>query len=200
MGLKEYGMAIATDLTYILNMIIADIWLRVQGKTEFECMIFFYDESTFNCAEICTFLRIGVPGMFMLCFEWWAFELLAIFTGYLGVKALAAEVVIINIITFIFMLPLGISYAASALTGKYLGMRKIKSAKKQAGMTIFVNIVLTSIIVLLIGLYQRQVAELFTTEPDVVAIIESVMWVLLIYIWFDTIHGVQSGIIRGLGK
>lgn len=24
------------------------------------------------------------------------------------------------------------------------------------------------------------------------------MWVLLIYIWFDTIHGVQSGIIRGL--
>lgn len=25
------------------------------------------------------------------------------------------------------------------------------------------------------------------------------IWVLLIYIWFDTIHGVQSGIIRGLG-
>jgi len=25
------------------------------------------------------------------------------------------------------------------------------------------------------------------------------LWVLLIYIWFDTIHGVQSGIIRGLG-
>jgi len=24
--------------------------------------------------------------------------------------------------------------------------------------------------------------------------------VLLIYIWFDTIHGVQSGIIRGLGR
>ena len=200
MGLAEYGMAIATDITYILNMIIADIWLRIQRNTEFEQMIFFYDSSTFNCAEVCTYLRIGVPGMFMLCFEWWAFELLAIFTGYLGVKALAAEVVIINIITFIFMLPLGISYAASALTGKYLGMRKIKSAKKQALMTIFVNVVLTSIIVLLLGLYQHNVAELFTTEPDVVAIIESVMWVLLIYIWFDTIHGVQSGIIRGLGR
>ena len=26
------------------------------------------------------------------------------------------------------------------------------------------------------------------------------MWCLLIYIWFDTIHGVQSGIIRGLGR
>ena len=26
------------------------------------------------------------------------------------------------------------------------------------------------------------------------------MWILLIYIWFDTIHGVQAGIIRGLGR
>jgi MATE family multidrug resistance protein len=26
------------------------------------------------------------------------------------------------------------------------------------------------------------------------------MWILLIYVWFDTIHGVQAGIIRGLGR
>jgi len=57
----------------------------------------------------------------MLCFEWWAFELLAIFSGYLGVIALAAEVVIINLVTFIFMLPLGISYAASSLVGNAIG-------------------------------------------------------------------------------
>ena len=130
LGMKEFGMAIATDLTYILNMIIADIWIRARKNIEFKDMVFFYDKTTFECDKIGVYLRIGIPGMFMLCFEWWAFELLAIFTGYLGVKALAAEVVIINMITFIFMLPLGISYAASAFTGKYLGMRKIKSAKK----------------------------------------------------------------------
>jgi len=67
--------------------------------------------------------------MLMLCFEWWAFELLAIFTGLLGVKDLAAEVVIINIVSFIFMLPLGISYAASALVGNKLGEGKVKEAK-----------------------------------------------------------------------
>ena len=67
--------------------------------------------------------------MLMLCFEWWAFELLAIFTGLLGVNELAAEVVIINMVSFIFMLPLGISYSASALTGNYLGEGKIDLAK-----------------------------------------------------------------------
>jgi MATE family multidrug resistance protein len=57
----------------------------------------------------------------MVCFEWWAFEVLAVLSGYISVAALAAEVVIINIVSFIFMMPLGISYAASSLTGNYLG-------------------------------------------------------------------------------
>ena len=75
------------------------------------------------------YLAIGVPGALMLCFEWWAFELLAIFSGFMGTNQLAAEVVIINIVSFIFMIPLGISFAASALTGNYVGKRKIKLAK-----------------------------------------------------------------------
>jgi MATE family multidrug resistance protein len=41
---------------------------------------------------------------------------------------------------------------------------------------------------------------LFTQEENIIAIIKDSLWVLLIYIWFDTIHGVQSGIIRGLGR
>ena len=57
-------------------------------------------------------------------------------------------------------------------------------------MTILVNVILTSIIVLLLGIYQQSVAELFTTEQDVVKIIKETMWALLLYIWFDTIHGV----------
>lgn len=87
-------------------------------------MIFFYDWRTVR--ELGAYLRIGINGMLMLCFEWWAFELLAIFTGLLGVRDLAAEVVIINMVTFIFMLPLGISYAASALVGNFLGQKDIR--------------------------------------------------------------------------
>jgi multidrug resistance protein, MATE family len=200
LDMKEFGVAIATNLTYVSNMIIADVWLRLRSNHEYKDMIFFYDRTAFDSKQMRIFLRIGVPGMFMLCFEWWAFELLAIFTGYIGVDELAAEVVIINIVTFIFMLPLGISCAASAFTGKYLGQRKIISAKKQALMTILVDIVLTSLVVLFLGLFRTEIAQLFTGEPNVVKIIENTMWVLLIYIWFDTIHGVQSGIIRGLGR
>ena len=71
--------------------------------------------------EIGTYLSIGIPGACMICFEWWVFELLAIFSGLMSVEALAAEVVIVNVVGFVFMIPLGTAYAASALVGVFLG-------------------------------------------------------------------------------
>jgi len=88
----------------------------------------------------------------MLCFEWWAFELLAIFTGYMGVEALAAEVVIINIVSFVFMLPLGVSFAASSLTGNFIGSRNIRLAKRYANLAItFCILVTIGVLILMIG-------------------------------------------------
>jgi MATE family multidrug resistance protein len=83
LGLNEVGAAIATNITYILNMIIADAWIRILSNGEYKDMVFWYDKSVYR--ELVKYLRIGVSGMLMLCFEWWAFELLAIFTGLLGV-------------------------------------------------------------------------------------------------------------------
>ena len=83
MGLRERGAAAATNITYILNMIIADVIIRMKQNTTFEGMVFFYDKSVLQ--GIGNYLKIGIPGMLMLCFEWWAFELLALFTGTLGV-------------------------------------------------------------------------------------------------------------------
>lgn len=88
------------------------------------------------------------------------------------------------------MLPLGISYSASALTGNYIGEGKIDLAKKFAKIVVLFNIILTSFIVLALGLARENVAKLFTSEPDIIAIFKDTVWVLLIYIWWDTIHGV----------
>lgn len=94
----------------------------------------------------------------MLCFEWWAFELLALFSGLMGVDALAAEVVVINITSFIFMIPLGTSYAASALTGYFLGEGKIDQARRYSSMTILFNVLITTVVVILLGSFQTQVS------------------------------------------
>lgn len=106
--------------------------------------------------------------MLMVCFEWWAFEILAIFTGYISVKDLAAEVVIINIVSLVFMLPLGISFSASALTGNYLGQLKIDLAKRFAFLCILLNVLLTSLIVIFLVFYPDFFSGLLTSQSDVI--------------------------------
>lgn len=88
--MREIGVAISTNITFILNMIICDCWVRFDKDREFKDMIFFYDRSIFIRYQFVNYLKIGVPAMLMLCFEWWAFEILAIFTGLISVKDLAA--------------------------------------------------------------------------------------------------------------
>lgn len=104
----------------------------------------------------------------MVCFEWWCFELLALFSGLISVEALAAEIVVINIITFIFMIPLGTSYAASALTGYFLGEAKIDQAKKYGRLTLIFNSIITTFIVVLIGYFEVEISTLFTQEEAIV--------------------------------
>ena len=69
--------------------------------------------------RVIAYLEVGLPGALMLCFEWWLFEILAIFAGLMGVNELAAEVIIVNMAGFVFMIPLGCSFAASAFTGYF---------------------------------------------------------------------------------
>ena len=102
-------------------MVLTDIWIL--NSPEYKNTRASFDRSALKNWK--DYLKIGIAGALMLCFEWWAFELLALFSGLMGVAPLAAEVIVINIVTFIFMLPLGISFAASALTGNYIGSRKI---------------------------------------------------------------------------
>ena len=197
-GGREVGAAMATNITYILNMIIVDIiCLNKKSLKENKTHKLWPDAKSF--ANLCGYLKIGIPGACMLCFEWWCFELLAIFSGLMSVEALAAEVIVVNLVTFIFMIPLGTGYAASAFTGYFLGQGKIDKAKKYSRLTIVFNIVITAIVLILLGILRTEISHLFTKETKTVAVVEDVMNILMLYIFFDTIHGVQSGIIRGLG-
>ena len=196
-GMREWGAALATNITYIGNYVLTDMWCRRTPEIS-KTMVPFLSRN--SCMNLWTNFRLGLPGAFMTCFEWWCFEILTLFTGLMGVSEIAAEVVVVNIVTFVFMVPLGTSFAASALTGNNLGEGKIDVAKKQAALCFVFNTTITIIIIVLLGIYKDGISNLFTTEHHVVEITRDCMWVIMIYIFFDTIHGVQAGVIRGIGK
>jgi len=138
MGYK--GAAYALNITYISNMVILDFMstANVQLKKSFRLIP---DKSVFT--KLLIYLELGLPAAIMLSFEWWIFEILAILAGLMSVESLAAEIIIINYVSFMFMIPLGCSFAASAFTGFYCGSGKITEAKKYTRLTLAFSELLT---------------------------------------------------------
>ena len=111
LNLKVFGAAIALNTTYLSCYLCQEIYVRflrnAVDKIYFEERTApFFSQVTLQ--EWMEFLKYGVPGTCMQCFEWWAFEVIAIFAGIISVTDLAAQVVIINIIGLVYMIPLGI--------------------------------------------------------------------------------------------
>lgn len=97
----------ALNITYTLNFLIQEIYVHFFLSEELSK----YQTPFFSSETLkgwVAFLKLGVPGTLMSCFEWWAFEVLAIFAGLLGTVQLAAHVATINVCALIFMIPLGV--------------------------------------------------------------------------------------------
>lgn len=70
------------------------------------------------------FIALGVPGTVMLCSEWWAYEILSLFASFKGTTALAAQAIILQTASLVFMIPLGLGVASASLVGNAIGAKR----------------------------------------------------------------------------
>ena len=195
------GAALALNLSFVLNFLAQEVYIRCFAWETFKIYLQpLFSKKSFEWNEAKNFLRLAVPGTMMQCAEWWAFELLAIFAGMLGPHHLAAQVAIINILGLIYMVPLGIQFAASANVGGEIGAGNPAMAKKHAISHVTYAIVVVAVITLTIKFNEDAVAGIFTSDPEDTVYIHEVLDLISAYIMFDAIHGVNAGIIRALGK
>ena len=157
------GAAMALNITYVLCFLLQELYYRVFKYSEFENLI-----APFFCAETMqgwgTYLKLGVPSTLMQCFEWWAFELIAIFAGIVGVKDLAAQVAIINVIGLVYMIPLGVQFAASGMVGNMIGAQNVKQAQRYAICCVGLAVALVSNIAIAFNVWPNAVGAFFTKD------------------------------------
>lgn len=86
------------------------------------------DKETFT--GISQYLSYGIPSASMLCLEWWAFEVMTLIAGYIGVEYQASHIVLMNIIAFLFMFALGLQTAGIATIGNRIGANEVDKARQ----------------------------------------------------------------------
>lgn len=79
--------------------------------------------------DLSGYLQKGLPLMMMVCFEWWCFDIILIFTGFLGVAEQAAQTVFMNVSVVFFCPALGLQTAVSCKIGNEIGRQNVEKAK-----------------------------------------------------------------------
>ncbi|XP_075760766.1 multidrug and toxin extrusion protein 1 isoform X2 [Pelodiscus sinensis] len=147
-----------------------------------------------------SFVRLAVPGMFMMCIEWWTFEIGSFLAGLISVVELGAQAVIYELCTAAYMVPLGFSVAATVRVGNALGAGEAERAKKSCIIALLCTGACAVVVGTLLGSLKDVVGYIFTSDKQIVTLVSKVLLIFAPFHLLDATAATCGGVLRGTGK
>lgn len=203
-GLPELGVVgagWASTASNVLMFLGLAVWMSLDRRLRrFHLAGRFWRPDWPRFAEL---FRIGLPISAMWAFETGVFSLTALLMGYFGAASLAAHAITIQVAAATFMVPMGISQAATARVGLAEGAGD-RAGVHRAGWTaigLAGCFMLASAAVLLS--MPRQLVSLFldAADPGAAAVMQVAPGLLMLAGIFQVFDGTQAaaaGALRGL--
>lgn len=194
MGLNGAGWATLISRV-IMGMAIAYYVWKSKRYKPFELSFGF---KNLNFPMVSKLLKIGVPTGFQFIFEVGAFSSAAIMMGWIGVNALAAHQIAINLASISYMMASGLSAAAMVRVGNQLGRKDIISLR-EAGFTVFAMVTMfMSISAIIFIAFREFLPSLYIDDMEVIKMSATLLIIAGLFQLSDGIQVVGLGALRGM--
>lgn len=130
----------------------------------------------------------------------WAFEILIIFASLISTEAITSVSIIFQLLIMCFMFPLGVGISVSSMVGNALGAGEVMLAKHIGLLGLSFMLSMSVVICPVVILFGSSFMKLFTSDPEVISMSSSMVYLLAYSTVMDGLQGVASGILRGAGK
>jgi len=144
-------------------------------------------------------LRLGLPIGVQYLLEYGAFAAAALLMGVLGTTQMAAHQIAINLASFTFMVPLGVSTATAVLVGHAIGAGDEDQARRSAIAGIFIGASFMCASAFVFLVFPRALARSYTSDADVILLTVMLIPIAGVFQVFDGIQAVAAGVLRGVG-
>ncbi|MEW5979531.1 MAG: MATE family efflux transporter [Acidobacteriota bacterium] len=144
-------------------------------------------------------LALGSPAALQTTLEVGVFAAATALAGKLAPIALAAHQIVLNVASFTFMVPLGVSSAGAVRVGQALGRRDGEAARRSG----WTALLLGGGFMFWAGLWfwtaPRLILRVFTTDQTVIDTGVILLFVAAFFQLFDGLQVVATGVLRGAG-
>jgi len=152
--------------------------------------------------EIGRILRLGLPIGGILGLEIGVFATTGILMGLLGADALGAHQLVMNCISVVFMVPLGIAQAATVRVAVALGSGVPAAARRAGFVAIALGVAYMAIMAVVLVAAPRTIAKIYV-DIDAPAnrglgeIAHSLLAIAAVFQIFDGVQAIAAGALRG---
>src|SRR5690606_26332667 len=153
----------------------------------------------FAAAPLARMFRLGAPIGGQMMLEVGAFSAVAVLMGWLGVAAVAAHQIAINLASLTFMVPLGVGSASAVIVGRAVGRGDQAALRRAATAALATGAAFMTLTgAAFIGL-PGPLAGLYTNAVEVIALAVVLLPIAGVFQIFDGLQAVAIGVLRGLG-
>ena len=152
-----------------------------------------------SIAPLMRMLRLGIPIGVQYLLEYGAFAAAALLMGVLGTTQMAAHQIAINLASFTFMVPLGVSTATAVMVGHAIGAGDEAQARRSAVAGMMSGTAFMVLSALAFRLFPVALARVYTGDATVVALAATLIPIAGVFQVFDGVQAVAAGVLRGIG-
>nr|XP_051680365.1 multidrug and toxin extrusion protein 2 isoform X2 [Oryctolagus cuniculus] len=120
--------------------------------------------------------------------------------GLLGVVDLSGQAIIYEVATVVYMIPMGLGMAVCVRVGTALGAADTLQAKRSAVSGLLCTAGTSLVVGTLLGLLNSQLGYIFTSDEEVIALVNQVLPIYIVFQLVEAVCCVFGGVLRGTGK
>ncbi|KXS21450.1 MATE efflux family protein [Gonapodya prolifera JEL478] len=144
-------------------------------------------------------LRLAVPGVFLLCGEYWAYEIIALLAGLFGESELAAQSIVLLTLTCTYQIVFGTTIASGNRIGNLLGASQWRTARVVAYASFMVSIPLEIANIAFLLAVRPIWGRLFTDDARTAELVSQLLVAGAVIQIADGIVMWGGGVVRGVG-
>jgi MATE family multidrug resistance protein len=195
MGVTGSALATTGARVYLALFLFVVIWWRERERPSGLHDVPFAVDPT----RLWRLVKLGAPAATQLVLEVGVFATASLLAGRLTPIALAANQVVLNVASFTFMIPLGISSAAAVRVGQAVGRRDARGVRRAGWSALMIGAVLMTTCSLIYVTMPRTLLGIFTTDATVLRVGTTVLMIYAGFQVFDAWQVIATGALRGLG-
>ena len=195
MGIAGSGWATCLVRLYMMVILVIGIWItRRNNPARFTRAMLLP-----SLERLRLLVRIGWPAALYSLTDLGVSSYLSILCARLGARLLAAHQVVLDLDAVVYMVPMGISWAAIVRVGQAAGRNNLAQVRRSANASIILALGYISIASCLFAGFPHTWASLYTNDPTVVAAAAPIFLICGILQIGDAAGVIYASALTGLG-